>query len=95
MSPNTHYNPSRVLVDMAEAKLRHWCGDDATREQAQAALATAKFRTGLSDEIRDRVLERFEHDRDPIPGIEWLPTGDECPDCGPACICDLKKAMRS
>lgn len=64
----------RIAVDLAYDRLAHWVGDDATRETAAAALATAKFRSGLSDEIRDLVLDRFEPSPgDPIPFLDFLP----------------------
>lgn len=71
----TNVNERRIAADLAYDRLAHWVGDDATRETAAAALATAKFRSGLSDEIRDLVLERFEPEpeREPVAGVDFLP----------------------
>jgi hypothetical protein len=68
----TTYSPARVLVDMAYDKVAHWVGHDATRQQAQQALDCSTFHTGLSDEIRALVLERFEPEREPVEGQDYL-----------------------
>lgn len=74
---STPINERRVVIDLAYERLAHFVGDDASRETAAAALGAAKFRTGLSDEVRDAVLARFEPEFVPLPCLDYLPEHGE------------------
>ena len=75
MTQERPYNPAKVLVDMAYDKVVYWVGGDATRLQAEQALDCSAFHIGLSHEIRAAVLGRFENDREPVEGKDFLPSG--------------------
>lgn len=63
----------RIAADFVYDRLTHVLPDNATREDAAWLLSKAKFRAGVSDEIRDLVLEMFEPEREPVAGKDYLP----------------------
>jgi hypothetical protein len=64
----------RVAAQLAYDKVAWWVGAGASRQTAERALdCSATLSTGLSDEIRALVLDRFEPDREPVPGLDYLP----------------------
>jgi hypothetical protein len=70
----TEHNDRRALVELTYHCLAFVVGADASREEAEAGFATSpKFRVGLSNEVRNLVLDRFEPDRDPVAGRDFLP----------------------
>lgn len=66
----------RIAADMVYDRITHVLPDDATREDAAWLMSKARFRAGVSDEIRDLVLLRFEPEHVPVPGLDFLPCID-------------------
>ncbi len=66
----------RIAADMVYDRLTHVLPDNATREDAAWLLSKAKFRAGVSDEVRDEVLSRFEPEHVPVPGLDFLPVAE-------------------
>lgn len=73
MNLQASYNLKRALVDIAADALCRWVGEGASRQEASAALAYWRLSESLDDELRAMVLERFEPDRQPVPGVDYLP----------------------
>lgn len=64
----------RHAVDLAYHCLLFLVDGDDPRELAEERLnASTKLRAGMSAEVREAVLDRFEPTRDPKPGLDYLP----------------------
>lgn len=68
-----------ALVDLAVADLRAWVGRNAPRSVARRALDVWQHDIKLNERQRDRVLEYFDADPDPKPGLDYLPQPEPTP----------------
>lgn len=77
MSP-INSNERQLFAQFVYDRLNYAFGDvDVSREVAAKRLSEVSWRAGLSDEVRDMVLDMFEPERIPVPGLDFLPEHGE------------------
>lgn len=71
----TNVNERKLLAQFAYDRLVYAIGD-VSREVAASVLAQTAWQGDLSDEVRQLILDRFEPERLPVPGVDFLPEHD-------------------